>query len=159
MRWALLVSVLAGLALAAQRQERAQPPPQFKEVSDGLYRQALEGSRRISAHRSLAGTAALAAETLTAAICALSPWLPLCRLQQRLFLLPGLPSIPIMVGLIREGSNWVLVDAGAWDTPRRAHATDLVAALRAVIPAGDKLAAIARELPCKHVPLRVLSMV
>jgi hypothetical protein len=71
--------------------------------------------------------------------------LPLRRLQQRLFLLPGLPSIPIMVGLIREGSSWLLVDAGAWDTPRRAHATDLVAALRAVIPAGDKLAAIARE--------------
>ena len=61
-----------------------------------------------------------------------------------------------MVGLIHEGCSWVLVDAGAWDTPRRAHAADLVAALRAVIPAADKLAAIAREWHWKHVQLRVL---
>ncbi len=68
-----------------------------------------------------------------------------CRLTQWWSLLPGLPLVPVTVGLLREGSTWLLVDAGLRDSWRKPHASHLLAALRATIPAGDTLAGIARE--------------
>ena len=75
--------------------------------------------------------------------------LPRCRsrrLTQWWSPLPGLPlALPVTVGLVREGGKWLLVDAGLRDGWRRPHASHLLAALRATIPAGDALAGIARE--------------
>lgn len=42
--------------------------------------------------------------------------------------------------LVRDGSNWVLVDAGV-----PAHAGRLLEAVRAVVPSNDTLAAIVCE--------------
>lgn len=67
------------------------------------------------------------------------------RLTQWWSLLPGLPLVPVTVGLVREGSKWALVDAGLRDGWRQPHASHLLAALRSTIPAGDTLAGIARE--------------
>lgn len=77
------------------------------------------------------------------------------RLTQWWRLLPGLPFLPVAVGLMRAAPGaWVLVDTGFRDGPHHnAHATHLLAALRAVIPPGERLAAIARacsQLECCH---------
>lgn len=71
----------------------------------------------------------------------------LCRLTQWWHLVPGLPpAIPVAVGLVKGGDGcWVLVDAGTRDNPRQHHATLLLSALRAAIPPGERLAAIARK--------------
>lgn len=54
--------------------------------------------------------------------------------------------MPVAVWLVRgEDGSWVLVDAGTFDNPRQRHATRLVEAVRAAIPAGERLVAIARE--------------
>lgn len=66
-------------------------------------------------------------------------------MKQWWHLLPGVPLLPVAVGLMRlEPGNWMLVDAGFRDGVRQPHATRLVAALQAIIPPGERLAAIAR---------------
>ncbi|KAL4854628.1 putative metallo-hydrolase YflN [Chlorella vulgaris] len=56
--------------------------------------------------------------------------------------IPGLPSIPVAVYLVHQGAKWALVDAGLAGTPRQPHAHQLLAALKAAIPADQKLAAV-----------------
>ncbi|EFN53466.1 hypothetical protein CHLNCDRAFT_136739 [Chlorella variabilis] len=55
---------------------------------------------------------------------------------------PGLLSIPVSVFLAGQDGKWVLIDAGVPGTPRQPLAEQLVGALQAAIPAGNKLAAI-----------------
>lgn len=60
-----------------------------------------------------------------------------CSLIERWQPLPFLPGFPIAVHLVRDGSNWVLIDAGV-----PAQASQLLEALHAAVPPNDTLAAI-----------------
>eukprot|EP00887_Chlorella_sp_A99_P004164 scaffold23.g4164.t1 len=51
--------------------------------------------------------------------------------------------MPTAVGLVRCERRWLLVDAGTKNNSRQAHAALLLSALKAAIPKGDTLAAIA----------------
>ena len=69
-----------------------------------------------------------------------------CRLRQWWYLAPGIPpAMPTAVALVREGSKWVLIDAGTRNNGRQLHASMLVQALKETIPEGDTLVAIACE--------------
>lgn len=50
--------------------------------------------------------------------------------------------IPLSVTLVREGSSWYLVDAGASDNWSQSYASRLVAAVQRTIPKGGRLAGI-----------------
>lgn len=93
--------------------------------------------RRHCRHCATAAAAAAAAtHTLTG---------PCCRLTQWWQPIPGLPIVPVNVFLVREGSRWALVDAGLAGSRWQPHAEQLLAALRAAIPANETLSAILCE--------------
>ena len=71
---------------------------------------------------------------------------PRCSLTQVWHLTPLLPGVPVAVNLVRQGGSWVLVDAGVRSGPQQPHVERLLAAVRATIPAGEKLTAIL----CEH---------
>lgn len=50
--------------------------------------------------------------------------------------------IPLSVTLVREGSSWCLVDAGASDNWSQSYASRLAAAVQRTIPKGGRLAGI-----------------
>ncbi|KAL4443733.1 hypothetical protein ABPG75_011470 [Micractinium tetrahymenae] len=59
-------------------------------------------------------------------------------------IIPGLPYFPVSVYLVKQSNStsWGLIDTGLPDSPRQPHASQLLAALKATIPAGEELAAI-----------------
>ena len=159
----LLLAVAVGIGTLLQR---AQPPaaPQFVPVADGVYRCGgaggppppasgstmespppslpsfllLEPPLSNCPHHALHGSTMRDSTSLPTA-----PWR---RLTQVWRLLPGVPFLPVAVGLMRAGPGaWVLVDTGFRNGPHHnTHASHLLAALRAAIPPGQRLAAIAR---------------
>lgn len=163
-----LAVLLALLGLAAQRWLSAQEAPRFISIGDGAFRQAhiehshsccvpplpspLPPCRRAAAdHRwpllPDSGPVSQCDAKSRAQNALHLPSVSHCfRLTQWWAPLPGLPlALPITVGLVREGSKWLLVDAGVPDSWHQPHASHLLAALHATIPAGDTLAGIARE--------------
>ena len=71
-------------------------------------------------------------------------WRCCCRLDLWWRPLPVL-LIPVTAVLVREGHNWVLIDAGAPDSWSQAYASRLVQAVQKRLSSRDKLQAILRE--------------
>ncbi|KAI3424106.1 hypothetical protein D9Q98_009467 [Chlorella vulgaris] len=60
--------------------------------------------------------------------------------------IPGLPSCPVSVFLVRQGGkegSWALIDAGVGDSWHQAPGSQLLTAVQQSIPAGEHLAVIA----------------
>ncbi len=147
--------VLVAVAIHLLQRGRQTAPLAFEPVADGLYRSVhSDGIILTCCARRLgvasvpppvcpAGAAAASSSrrnSLLTCTCSLTEgWKPLPFLP--------LPGYPIAVYAVRDGSNWVLVDTGV-----PALASQLLDALRALVPSTDKLAAIVCEPAAGTIP-------
>lgn len=146
--------VLVAVAVHLVQRGRQTAPAAFEPVADGLYRSVHSDGIVLACCARRLGVASVPPPGCPAAAAASSSrrnslLTCTCSLTEGWKPLPflSLPGCPIAVYAVRDGSNWVLVDAGV-----PALASQLLDALRALVPPTDKLAAIVCEPVAGIVP-------